>query len=189
MVSNFIPFTVRYLKKAVDSSYSFSQFLKIDTFCNFEKCCCMLVGLSVLFASGQVAAHCCNHPFWQCCQLAMKEEPVNLHLLKHILSGNIWEMALYTTYATYLWHCWTKETLKEKCSPPPGTQVQSEERQIGLRTSIWTLNTSSFLNRNGWNLVSRHIFSRCFAIQNFSSLSLVLTDLYDLKWKSLKKLH
>ena len=96
-----------YVDVEIQSEYSFSQFLKIDTFCNFEKCCCMLVGLSVLFASGQGAAHCCNHPFWQCCQLAMKEEPVNLHLLKHILSGNIWEMALYTTYATYLWqwHC------------------------------------------------------------------------------------
>ena len=32
----------------------------------------------------------------------------------------------------------------------------------------------SFLNWNGWNLVSRHIFSRCLDIQNFSSLSLVL---------------
>ena len=33
----------------------------------------------------------------------------------------------------------------------------------------------SFLNWNGWNLVSRHIFSRYLDMQNFSSLSLVLS--------------
>ena len=36
----------------------------------------------------------------------------------------------------------------------------------------------SFLNWNGWNLVSRHIFSRCLDMQNFSSLSLVLSKLW-----------
>ena len=37
----------------------------------------------------------------------------------------------------------------------------------------------SFLDRNGWNLVSRHIFSRCLDIQNFSFLSLVLSKLWN----------
>ena len=31
----------------------------------------------------------------------------------------------------------------------------------------------SFLNQNGLNLVSRHIFSRCLELQNFNSRSLV----------------
>ena len=45
-------------------------------------------------------------------------------------------------------------------------------------TSIWTWISLSFLNRNGWNLVSRHIFSRCLGMPNFSSLSLVLSKLW-----------
>ena len=41
-------------------------------------------------------------------------------------------------------------------------------------TSIWTAISLSFLNRNGWNLVSRHIFSRFLCKPNFSSLSSLL---------------
>ena len=37
----------------------------------------------------------------------------------------------------------------------------------------------SFLNWNGLNLVSSHIFSRCLDIQNFSFLSLVLSKLWN----------
>ena len=55
--------------------------------------------------------------------------------------------------------------------------IQSEERQVGLRTSSWTPISLSFLNRNGWNLVYRHTLARCFCIQNFSSLSLVFSEL------------
>ena len=43
----------------------------------------------------------------------------------------------------------------------------------------------SFLNRNGWNLVSRHIFWRCLDTQNFSSLSLLLSELSNLRWRYL----
>ena len=34
----------------------------------------------------------------------------------------------------------------------------------------------SFLNQNGWNLFSRYTWTRCLGTQNFSSLSLVLSD-------------
>ena len=44
-------------------------------------------------------------------------------------------------------------------------------------TSIQHSISLSFLNWNGWNLVSRHIFSRCFGIQKFSSPSHVLLEL------------
>ena len=47
--------------------------------------------------------------------------------------------------------------------------LQSVERQVAHPISLL------FMIRNGWNFVSRHIFSRCFDIQNFSSLSLVLS--------------
>ena len=43
----------------------------------------------------------------------------------------------------------------------------------------------SFLNRNGWNLVSRYIFQRCLDTQNFSSLPLKLSELSNLKWRYL----
>ena len=45
------------------------------------------------------------------------------------------------------------------------------ERQVAHPISLL------FMNRNGWNLVSRHIFWRCLDMQNFSSLSFVLTEL------------
>ena len=40
----------------------------------------------------------------------------------------------------------------------------------------------SFLNWNGWNLVYRHIFSRCLGMQNFSSLSLVFSKSRKFLW-------
>ena len=47
------------------------------------------------------------------------------------------------------------------------------ERQVAHPISLL------FMNRNGWNLVSRHIFWRCLDMQNFSSLSLVLSKLWN----------
>ena len=55
--------------------------------------------------------------------------------------------------------------------------IQSEERQVGLRTSSWTPISLSIRNRNSWYLVSRHIFWRCLDIQMLSSLSLVFSKL------------
>ena len=46
--------------------------------------------------------------------------------------------------------------------------------KLGTWTSIWTSISLSFLNRISWNLVSRHIFSRCLGMPNFSSLSSLL---------------
>ena len=45
------------------------------------------------------------------------------------------------------------------------------ERQVAHPISLL------FIIRNGWNFVSRHIFWRCLDMQNFSSLSLVLSKL------------
>ena len=46
------------------------------------------------------------------------------------------------------------------------------ERQVAHPISLL------FMNRNGWNLVSSHSFWRCFHMQNFSSPSLVLSELW-----------
>ena len=45
------------------------------------------------------------------------------------------------------------------------------ERQVAHPTALL------FINRNGWNFVCRHIFSRCLDMENFRSPSPVLTEL------------
>ena len=56
-----------------------------------------------------------------------------------------------------------------------------EESQVAHSISL------SFFNRNSWNLVSRHIFSRWFGVQNFSTLYLVLSNIWNFLWKALNK--
>ena len=72
------------------------------------------------------------------------------------------------------------------CIPSAGEALAQENYIYSRRNVKWIFASQvdlsislSFLNRNYWNLISRHIFWRCLDTQNFSSLSLVLSELWN----------
>ena len=100
----------------------------------------------------------CKKSLFQCLfQLFQFRNDKDIDVQIDVRMSNLTFLRLYSVFSPFVVLTYSRRNVK-----------------LDTRTSIWTSISLSFLNWNGWNLVSRHIFSRCLGMPNFSSLSSLL---------------